>query len=70
MELDDSALRVKNKLVYYQISFRQLSVLTVLLPLVALVLCFIAAYTFQQNEIHETHCKVSVFGFISITTVS
>uniref|UniRef100_A0A0A9XFM9 Post-GPI attachment to proteins factor 2-like n=1 Tax=Lygus hesperus TaxID=30085 RepID=A0A0A9XFM9_LYGHE len=65
-----STRRVDNtKLVFYQISFRQLSLVTVLLPLVALVLCFITAYTFQQSEIHETHCKVyNVIPSISAIT--
>ncbi|XP_073990468.1 post-GPI attachment to proteins factor 2-like [Rhodnius prolixus] len=53
----------------FQLSLRKLSLVTVLLPLVALVVCFVSAYTFQQNEIHETHCRVyNVIPSISAIT--
>ncbi|PSN54652.1 hypothetical protein C0J52_01080 [Blattella germanica] len=45
--------------VYFMISFRQLCIVTVSLPLCALLICFITAYIFQQDDIHETHCRVS-----------
>lgn len=44
--------------VHFLLSFRQLCLVTVSLPLGALVLCFITAYIFQPDEIHETHCRV------------
>lgn len=44
--------------VYIKVSFRQLCLVTVSLPLCALVVCFITAYIFQPDEIHETHCRV------------
>lgn len=46
--------------VHLTVSFRQLCLVTVSLPLCALVLCFITAYIFQPDEIHETHCRVSI----------
>lgn len=45
--------------VYFMISFRQLCIVTVSLPLCALLICFVTAYIFQQDDIHETHCRVS-----------
>ncbi|KAG8336155.1 hypothetical protein J6590_050355 [Homalodisca vitripennis] len=44
--------------VHLLLSFRQLCLVTVSLPLCALVFCFITAYIFQPDEIHETHCRV------------
>ena len=44
--------------VHFLLSFRQLCLVTVSLPLGGLVLCFITAYIFQPDEIHETHCRV------------
>lgn len=46
--------------VYLALSFRKLCLATVGLPLVSLLFCFITAYTFQQDDIHETHCRVSL----------
>lgn len=48
-----------NAIVYFTLSFRQLCLFTVSLPLVALFTCFVTAYIFQQDDIHETHCRVS-----------
>jgi hypothetical protein len=45
--------------VYFMISFRQLCLVTVSLPLCALLICFVTAYIFQPDDIHETHCRVS-----------
>ncbi|RZF46965.1 hypothetical protein LSTR_LSTR011233 [Laodelphax striatellus] len=44
--------------VHLMLSFRQLCVVTVSLPLGAMVICFVTAYIFQPDEIHETHCRV------------
>lgn len=44
--------------IHLAISFRKLCVVTVCLPLIALVICFVTAYIFQQEDIHETHCRV------------
>ncbi|KAK9497712.1 hypothetical protein O3M35_004383 [Rhynocoris fuscipes] len=53
----------------FQLSLRKLAVVTVCLPLVALVICFVGAYIFQQSEIHETHCRVyNVIPSISAVT--
>lgn len=49
-----------NAIVYFTLSFRQLCLFTVSLPLVALFTCFVTAYIFQQDDIHETHCRVSI----------
>ncbi|XP_019696342.1 post-GPI attachment to proteins factor 2-like isoform X1 [Harpegnathos saltator] len=37
---------------------RRLCLATVGLPLASLLFCFVTAYIFQQDDIHETHCKV------------
>lgn len=52
--------------VYFMISFRQLCIVTVSLPLCALLICFVTAYIFQQDDIHETHCRVSIYTYICI----
>ncbi|RLU25762.1 hypothetical protein DMN91_001921 [Ooceraea biroi] len=44
--------------VYLVLSFRRLCLATVGLPLVSLLFCFVTAYIFQQDDIHETHCRV------------
>ncbi|XP_023705134.1 post-GPI attachment to proteins factor 2-like [Cryptotermes secundus] len=55
--------------VYFMISFRQLCIVTVSLPLCALLICFVTAYIFQQDDIHETHCRVyNVIPSISAIT--
>lgn len=49
----------ENKLiVHYMLSFKQMCLVTVSCPLVALIICFVTAYIFQADEIHEDHCKV------------
>lgn len=45
------------------ISFKRLCIGTVTLPLIALLVCFVTAYTFQQDDIHETHCRVSKYSY-------
>lgn len=40
------------------ISFRDLCLVTAALPMVTLTICFVSAYIFQSEEVHETHCKV------------
>lgn len=40
------------------VSFRQICVWTAALPMVTLAFCFVTAYIFQAEAIHETHCKV------------
>ncbi|KOC69281.1 Post-GPI attachment to proteins factor 2-like [Habropoda laboriosa] len=44
--------------IYLAISFKKLCVATVSLLLIALLVCFVTAYIFQQDDIHETHCRV------------
>lgn len=43
---------------YVRFNFSQLCRFTVSLPLIGLVICFVSANIFQQNDIHETHCRV------------
>ncbi|XP_076630277.1 post-GPI attachment to proteins factor 2-like isoform X2 [Colletes latitarsis] len=55
--------------IYMAISFKKLCLATVSLPLVTLLVCFITAYIFQQDDIHETHCRVyNVLPSISAIT--
>ena len=44
---------------YVRFNFSHLCRFTVSLPLIGLVVCFVSANIFQQNDIHETHCRVS-----------
>lgn len=46
--------------IYLVIPFKKLCLATVALPLVSLVICFVTAYIFQQDDIHETHCRVCI----------
>lgn len=45
---------------YVRFNFSQLCRFTVSLPLIGLVICFVSANIFQQNDIHETHCRVQL----------
>uniref|UniRef100_A0A182M247 Uncharacterized protein n=1 Tax=Anopheles culicifacies TaxID=139723 RepID=A0A182M247_9DIPT len=44
--------------VHLIIGFRDICVFTLVLPLGTLFVCFVSAYVFQPEEIHETHCRV------------
>ncbi|CAD6227299.1 GSCOCG00006087001-RA-CDS [Cotesia congregata] len=56
-------------LIHLAISFRKLCIATACLPLVTLLICFVTAYIFQQDDIHETHCRVyNVLPSISAIT--
>ncbi|EDX18361.1 post-GPI attachment to proteins factor 2-like isoform X1 [Drosophila simulans] len=44
--------------IHYLASFHELCVVTALLPLVTLFTCFVTAYVFQYDDVHETHCRV------------
>lgn len=44
--------------VHLTIPFKELCIGALLLPLCSMVTCFITAYIFQQEHIHETHCRV------------
>ncbi|KAJ8919183.1 hypothetical protein NQ315_012170 [Exocentrus adspersus] len=58
----DSELTRRNSrdelVVHYSLSFKYVCLITVSCPFFALVICFITAYVFQGNDIHETHCRV------------
>lgn len=47
-------------LVLFRLSLRSLSNITLILPLSGLFFCFVTGYIFQAEEIHETHCRVSI----------
>lgn len=51
---------INNIVVHYMISFKQLCLVTVSCPLIALFVCFVTAYIFQFNEVHEDHCRVRI----------
>ncbi|XP_023162955.1 post-GPI attachment to proteins factor 2-like isoform X1 [Drosophila hydei] len=44
--------------IHYLASFHMICVVTALLPLVTLFTCFVTAYVFQYDDVHETHCRV------------
>ncbi|XP_065215907.1 post-GPI attachment to proteins factor 2-like [Planococcus citri] len=53
----------------YSVSVRKLACVTVALPFFALFVCFITAYIFQFDDVHETHCRVfNVIPSISAVT--
>lgn len=43
------------------IGFREICLITAALPLLTLLSCFIYAVVFQAEEVHETHCQVSIY---------
>lgn len=61
-EVTDSGRNVVNEnIVLFRLSLRSLSNITLILPLSGLFICFVTGYIFQAEEIHETHCRVSIF---------
>ncbi|XP_068156078.1 post-GPI attachment to proteins factor 2-like [Drosophila tropicalis] len=44
--------------IHYLACFHEICVVTALLPLVTLFTCFVTAYVFQYDDVHETHCRV------------
>lgn len=66
MGKQNNELVLQDVIVHYMLSFKHLCLVTVLCPLVALFLCFVTAYIYQYDDIHETHCRVcfSKIGFI------
>lgn len=52
--------------IYYLVNFQYICVITALLPLLTLFICFVTAYVFQYDEVHETHCRVSVWTFANL----
>lgn len=45
------------------VSLKKICLATLLLPLCSMFTCFVTAYIFQPDEIHETHCRVRIFIF-------
>lgn len=57
------------KISLYDVSVRKLAFVTVALPFLTLFFCFITAYIFRYDDVHETHCKVfNVIPSISAIT--
>ncbi|XP_014223829.1 post-GPI attachment to proteins factor 2-like [Trichogramma pretiosum] len=55
--------------IYLMVPFRKLCIITVSIPIVTLLFCFVTAYIYQQDDIHETHCRVyNVLPSISAIT--
>lgn len=55
--------------IYLMAGFREICMVTAALPVVALFICFVTSYVFQQDDIHETHCRVyNVIPSISAIT--
>ncbi|XP_022211802.2 post-GPI attachment to proteins factor 2-like [Drosophila obscura] len=44
--------------IHYLASFHEICIVTALLPLVTLFTCFVTAYVYQYDDVHETHCRV------------
>ena len=65
-EKESAITSVEEQRSYVKFNFSQLCRFTVSLPLVGLVICFVTANIFQQNDIHETHCRVSSTCFYDI----
>ena len=49
---------IDDQCVYLKFSLRKLCLVTVILPVSSLIICFVTANIFQKDDIHETHCKV------------
>lgn len=47
-------------IVHMMTGFREVCLVTAALPLLTLLSCFIGAVVFQADEVHETHCRVSI----------
>ena len=47
--------------IYLMVPFRKLCIATVAIPIATLIFCFVTAYIYQQDDIHETHCRVRNF---------
>ncbi|XP_055915733.1 post-GPI attachment to proteins factor 2-like [Eupeodes corollae] len=54
----DPNLPEKHFVVHFLASFHDICVVTAMLPLFTLLCCFVSAYVFQADEVHETHCRV------------
>ncbi|KAG8230100.1 hypothetical protein J437_LFUL007644 [Ladona fulva] len=68
----DEQSNCRKAIVYFAVSFRRLCLVTVSLPLFGLLFCFVTACIFQQDDIHETYCRVYniIPSISSITGVS
>src|SRR5690349_20636909 len=49
----------------FKLPMQDLSNVTLVLPISGLIICFITGYIFQNDEIHETHCRVSFKAFLN-----
>ena len=67
MEINNVA-ESKNS-IHLAISFRKLCLATVSLPLITLLFCFITAYIYQQDDIHETHCRVCTINIYNLRKI-
>lgn len=45
--------------VHFSLNFKRICIVTALIPFFTLVVCFITAIIYQNEEVHETHCHVS-----------
>jgi len=52
---------LENMLLFFNLSIRKLAFVGVSLPLITLLTCLATAYVFQYDDVHETHCRVSIF---------
>lgn len=67
--VDDEPIHSDKLGVHLIVSFRDICVFTLVLPLGTLFVCFVTAYIFQPDEVHETHCRVyNVIPSISAIT--
>ncbi|XP_055371290.1 post-GPI attachment to proteins factor 2-like [Condylostylus longicornis] len=61
-EAEDPNKNVANNsekfVVHLIVDFHEICKITAALPLVTLLSCFVTAYVFQSEEVHETHCRV------------
>ncbi|KAK9738229.1 Transaldolase/Fructose-6-phosphate aldolase [Popillia japonica] len=55
--------------VHFSLNFKRICIVTALIPFFTLVVCFITAIIYQNEEVHETHCHVyNVIPSISAIT--
>lgn len=55
----------ENMLFFFNLSIRKLAFVGVSLPLITLLTCLATAYVFQYDDVHETHCQVSIYPPVS-----
>lgn len=46
--------------VHFMINFKSLCIAATACPVFAIIICLVTTVIFQAEEVHETHCQVSI----------